>query len=227
MDRIEGVRFLARHRGKVRAVCLVVLSRSDGSFYVFPYSKSGQYFFGARGLAESKIDDTFDVGLQLSSSSLPKLSVHESGQVHIKDPGGQDKAGPLHIPPLASLRGEHVCSVSVDRLDSLPEYSPTIKKAGPKTDRLVHFSDSMESGRIVFMVNGTEPVFRTTNQTSLIQLTCKAGLTVYLGLLAIEQDPLGNERDVKGISVIGGWDPTLAKNATIEYLYLRALVTTT
>ena len=221
----EEIRYLTKHRGMIRAICLVALSGSDSSFYVFPYSKSGLYFFGERGLAEQAIADTFQIDAQLSSLELPKLSMHESGQVHIKGPGSTDIAGPLSIPRLTDLRGAHVCSVSVDNLDFLPEYSRAIKRDGPKIDRFVCVSDGVSSVRITFWVNGVEPTFKTNHKTSVINLPSGTGSTIYLGLLAIEQDALGTESEVKGISVIGGWDPTLPKDTAISYLYLRAQLT--
>ena len=54
--------------------------------------------------------DTFNFREQIGADSTPKLSIHNSGQVHIYA-NEQAKAGPVFIPPLDDLRGEHVATV--------------------------------------------------------------------------------------------------------------------
>jgi len=225
MERIRQLRLLALHRSVPKAVCLIAFAKSDGSFYLVPFSMSGCFFYGARRIAEGEIHDTFDSTQQLSANALPKLSVHESGQVHLRNPKGTEIAGPLRIPLLSTLQGQHVCSVSVDELDALPAYTRTIKSDGAEIDCFVEFSEEMKSGRVLIFVNGSEPKFKTLLNPVVIPTLSSTGRPIYVGLLALVQDPLGPGNELKGITVIGGWDPTLPKEAELDYLYLRGDVT--
>ena len=106
------LRLLVDLGGDLRKIAKVVFSKSDASLYLFPYAPSGRYYFGGRHMDEVEFEDKIKFSDDLYSESVPKLSIHETGQVHIQAKGV--KAGPVSISPFADWRGQHIATVGAD-----------------------------------------------------------------------------------------------------------------
>ena len=117
-DDIRAIRVLVASPTGPRRLCKVEAG-SDGSLYVFPYGPAGRFACGRSGLAENEITVEVDLSQGVEVDGIPKLSLHRSGQVHVRL--GQDYlAGPPQVPKLSELRGEHIISVVASRFDGLP-----------------------------------------------------------------------------------------------------------
>jgi hypothetical protein len=92
---IRELRVLVQHKGTMLRLCKLMFTSGDASIYLVPYASAGHYFLGGHEFAEQERQATFDFTKQLSSKlkQLPKLSLHETGQVHVQV--GRDRAGPL------------------------------------------------------------------------------------------------------------------------------------
>lgn len=217
---IREFRLLIAHAGKHRKMCKLTFSNKDASIYIFPYARQGRFFFGSQAMEEQQLQQTFNFieGAEFSEQ-MPKLSIHESGQIHIFMPSG--KAGPLQIPPLASLRGHHVASVSVDAFEGLPEHKASISYTGSTQDHVIPTDDKIASGVIAIYINGERPAFHAPECRCVFTLnrpTLKQPL--YVGIRPRAQKPLGLPERA-GVTVIAGWDPTLTNNDSINYMYIR------
>ena len=219
MADIRAVRILVECEQSLRSVCKIFFTANDASVYLVPYAAHGRYFYGGRSLGEQQVEDTFDFTTQLSSGDVPTLSIHQSGQVHVKV--GAVRAGPLHIPQLTKLRGEHVATVCLDVFDGLPEHLGALEAEGSELDHVIPVETGVESGRLAMYVNGIEASFRCPQCRLMIRLV-RSSLPqpVYIGLAPKAQLPLGSGPR-RGVTVIAGWDPTLPTGAPQDYLYLR------
>ncbi len=100
---VTTVRFCVRFHDAVLRVCKAAFSGQDGSIYLFRYGARGEYHFGRSSIPAGQQEATVPFDQQEASDSTPKLSFHESGQVHVK--AGGMMVGPMFASPLAELRG--------------------------------------------------------------------------------------------------------------------------
>ena len=186
------------------------------------YASAGHYFLGGHEFAEQERQMTFDFTKQLSSKlkQLPKLSLHETGQVHVQV--GRDRAGPLRIPPLSELRGQHVASISADKFETLAPFEGTPRSSGAEQDFVFVVEAGLDSGRIALYVNGEEPSFADDCPVRITLTRPTLASPLHLGLRPWGQLPLGEIADKGGVTVTSGWNPlTALGESSMQFLYIR------
>jgi hypothetical protein len=152
---------------------------------------------------------------------LIKLSVHASGQVHVVM--GRKVAGPLIVPPLFTLNGEHVAAVVPDAFEALPILDGSPRTQAAEVDHVIPAEGTVENGRLAIYVNGSMPEFGAARCRLTIELRRRKLLRpVYIGVKPVGQSLLG-EGTHEGITVVTGWDPTAAPGAALNYPYIRGL----
>lgn len=197
----------------------MTVTNRDASVYIQPVAPRGVFHFGQASIPRGKPSVTFNYRGQLSSEQEPHISLHQSGQVHIRTRGGR-KAGPLQIPPLSELRGQHVATVTVDTFRGFPLYRGKRAALHPEFDRIVFVEDGVQSGRLAIYLNGEQPRFRASDERIAFTLTIQnqsLPQPLFLGLAPWGQLPLGSEA---GVVVIAGFDPDGGGD---DFLYLRGL----
>ena len=220
MSHIREIKILVKHHEIVRSAFKVAFSMSDSSLYLFPYGTNSQYFYGGQTFPEKELKYSFNWE-DIFSDSTPKLSIHESGQVHIKSQG--TCAGPLQTLSLADFRGEHLASVTLDTVDSCPEYSGEIKTSGQSRHLTFPVKDKVQSVRFILYANGVESRFRFPCQIVVEMMRQTIQSPLYLGIAIVPQNPLVEESsEKKGTTVLAGWKPRQQRNGEIPFLFLRA-----
>jgi hypothetical protein len=213
---ISEFQIVVRVKQDLRKVCKFVFSKSDASVYLIPYAAGGSYYFGGASIPEQKASCTFDFKQQESSDKAPKVSIHESGQVHVRI--GRQKAGPLTISHLSQMAGEHVASVSVDSFEALPLLGEHPKTTGSSIDQIVGVPDAVASGRFAIYMNGASPTFKVRQADLMIRVTRPSLATpLYVGIAVLGQDPIASPECRHGVTIICGWN---GSNPT-DFLYLR------
>lgn len=216
---IREVRIVADYRGQLLRVAKIFWSLEDLSIYMLPYAAHGRYFFGRQSFAEHEMEQTFDFRQQLSSETkAPYLSIHESGQVHIKG-RGQDIAGPIGTTPLPEWRGQHLASISVDRFDGLPPFEGTPKMTSTAMDHVIHVDEGVSSGRLALYANGYDDAFDF--RRGLVATLTRAGRPrpLRVQVAPISQLPMGEAGP--GVIAIGGWRPDTPPTAPNDFLCIR------
>lgn len=219
---LREVRLLVQHRGQLRRVCKITFTRGDASIYIVPYAPAGQYYFGTNQFAEKQAEATFDFKTQLSSDgiTLPHLSLHDTGRVHAH--AGAEEAGPLTIPPLASWRGEHIATVTVDRFDTLAPYAKIPKSTGAEHDFVFMIEEPLESGRLALYLNGAAQAFGDDCSVFFTLTRPTLSRPLYLGIRPWGQEPMGETTERGGVTAIAGWDPSTATIETVApFIYIR------
>src|SRR6266542_1317431 len=95
--------------GTLRTLAQVIFSASDASLYLVPYSRNGEYYYGEHRHPAGRADVEVKFKDQVAAMARPKLSIHESGDVHIYA-NDSPKAGPLRVRNIKEFRGEHIAS---------------------------------------------------------------------------------------------------------------------
>lgn len=217
---VRQMRLIVHHKRQYRKLAKIMTAATDASLYVLPYAQKGRFYFGGSTIPE-KGGGTFNFTKQhVSLDRIPKLSMHESGRVHIRA-DGTAMAGPLIVPPFHALRGEHMATIIADTFDGLPLLDGPLRTAGSEQD-LVFLIENIESGRIAIYINGAEPSFTTKRCFGIFALGhALARRPVFVGLNKIAQGPFGEPRERDGVLVIGGWNPMLRKAPRVDFLFLR------
>jgi hypothetical protein len=189
--------------------------------YLFRYGKTGRYFYGSQKIGEIEISRTFNFKEQLQGDRIPKLSIHETGQVHAYI-GGQKKAGPLQAIPLARLKGEHIASISIDAFEKLVEHREELKTTGPELDVVIGADDEAESGRFAILVNAASaPVFKDRCAVTVHMQRPHLETPIHICFVPLVQESLGPQGK-GGVTVIAGWNPRKGAMETQDLLYIRA-----
>jgi hypothetical protein len=210
--------YLEERDGRLRTAAKLLFTGGDASIYLIPYASTGTYFYGRRLLGSGQADDAFDFREQLQASSNPKLSIHETGQVHIQANDGV-KAGPVTIPPLCALRGDHIATVQWDSTAAVPQLAKKANGTGSETVWCFGVPEDVEAGRLLIHANGQSAAFRIEQVHRVIQVQSSAGEPIFLRATAVASEPWTEH----GISVLAGFDPTKTQGEEDDYLYLRGL----
>jgi hypothetical protein len=214
----RGVRVFIEHEGELRRACSLSVTNRDASVYLQPASKHHRYRYGVASIPPGKNEATFSVDGQLTAEDDPHVSLHQSGQVHIRTRGGP-KAGPLHIPPLASLRGGHVASIT-SNFAGFPLYAGQRENLHPDYDRLVSVDDGVKSGTLAIYVNGSSPDFAIASQRIAFTLTvghATLARPLHIAVAPLAQAPLGT---VDAVAAIAGFQPDGSDD---DFLFLHGL----
>lgn len=220
----EGVteaRLCVSYRGQVLRVCKLAVSRTDSSLYLFPYGPAGEYYFGRLSIPAGEQSATIPFDQQETSANTPKISIHESGQVHVK--AGDGIAGPMFASPLSELRGEHIATVACVRFSDLAPLGSAPKTSGPRPDIVIP-AEGVESGRLVFCANAVEPSFvDPCSITARLVRPTLAG-PLFVGIRSLAQRELSREPETRGVAAIAGWDPRNPppESAPADHLYVVA-----
>jgi hypothetical protein len=203
----------------LRRLAKLAFSRRDASLYLVPYGPRGQYFYGSRGMADGQSTDTFNFREQLSANSNPKLSIHETGQVHIYA-RGRPRAGPLQIGALQDSRGEHLATLRWDSVEKLPLFAKRPKTTPPDIDVAFGVPDGLEAGALLVFANGEENRFLTTYVHFALQVGSREGHPIFFGIAAVAKDTFSDG----GVTVLAGFDARRARSGTADrYLFLQGL----
>lgn len=228
MVNIQSIRFLVKIREEYFSYFKVAVSKNDASIYLFPYAKTGRYYSGlcklpevysSRGKREVKVD----YAEQLSAEKMPKLSIHETGQIHVDL--DKDRIGPLKLPDLQNIRDQHIASVSIDNLSSLPKHTTTPHTNPPHIDFIINLEGDVKSLRTLVYLNGLENRF--SKKCVVLQIGTKnrnhLKSPIYFGFFPIAQSDLsvGEERNRPGIVAISGWDVSKPIGTENDFLFIR------
>ncbi len=202
---VKPVRMLVAQGGKISRLCKLGWTAGDASLYVFPYALEGRFHFGRASIPSSSERATVPFNNQETSESMPKLSVHESGQVHIR--AGSRMVGPMRIPRLGDLRGEHVATVTCSRFERLPPFDGEPQTTGSEIDLAIPAGDGVPSGRLAIFMNGREASFN--DQVNITARFVRPTLDepLYLGFSTLGQPTLNDGEDSDAVVVTAGWHP--------------------
>jgi len=220
---VKECRFVVDVDGDLRKVCRIVFPKNDASLYLIPYGRNNRYWWGEGRFAAGQQRATFKNRNEAPANAIPKLSIHESGQVHVKTVStGDYEAGPLHTGPLWKFRGEHLASISIDSLQSLPLAGK--KKAKPKSpDFCLRASDVGHSRRFALYANGKAPDFAVPTKARVTMNRAGLPAPLHIGIEVYSQEWLAAPDDA-GVTIIAGWKADSAETLREDsLLWVRAL----
>lgn len=216
---IRESRLLVDLGGDIRKVGKIAFSKVDASLYLFPYSLHNKYNYGERSVEGINFEDTFNVEEGKQSDLIPKLSIHATGQVHIKANG--NLAGPLYVPPLSEWRGQHLATFCPDDFSVLPKFTGKVKHTDTKYDLAIQVPPNIRSGRFIFYLAGDNNSSISPDCNGIFTLH-RPGiqLPLHIGVKAVSQPPIGNPVG-EGITLLAGWTPSPIQGEGTDYLYIR------
>ena len=226
---LKSIRFLVQDHNKHFAFFKVAISSNDASLYIFPYSINGRYYSGISTLPDvytdsgsHKVDVPFTE--QLSAETMPKLSIHERGQIHVDI--GNERVGPLWVPNLNEVIDQHVATVTTDNLSGLPEYCKEPVSIPPEIDFIIKTEGEVESIRVLIYVNGFEKSFKHENVILAVGTRGRDHLEspIYFSFYPVAQPNLITEEGGdSGIVIISGWDISKPIGSETDFLFIRGV----
>lgn len=211
MSDLRKLRIIFNYKGQNYKICKIMFTGRDSSLYIVPYSLNGKYYAGKRRMTDQQVSDSFNYREQFEFDKLPKLSIHQQGQIHLDIPN--ERLGPFKIPPIDQLRGQHVATICLDNMRGIPVHTNPIKKNGTNRDYVIDIPDRIVNCRLAVYINGIEPKLDGDGFTCILPIERKTlDYIMYVGLKVISQSDIGSGT-TSGISMITGWNPTLALEA--------------
>lgn len=214
---INATRMIVNFQGKNKAFFKIAFSKQDASLYLFSYGPKGKYFYGGQKMSENVLSHSFSFKEQFDSEKIPKISIHESGRIHIYSDKTQI-AGPINTLRLEEWRGQHLATVSADSFSSLMDYEQPLNSTGSEPDTVTPCDGGVKSGRMLIYCNGEKEkfIYKCGVVLKFERPTLKAPL--YIGLSPISQRPIGEG----GATVICGWNPLKGVMEEQDFLFVRA-----
>jgi hypothetical protein len=204
----ERARLLVKRSNHLHPICNLLLPRNDLSFAIIPYAPSGKYYYHLDGLRVGEVEKVVNLKSDGNFASNPKLQFHGTGQVHVS---AQDtRVAKVWIPSLRSWRGQHIATVDLDDLSSLPAPQAGGQKSARVLDQPFQLPAEWRAVRLVIFANGEKPEF-SGSCPLVFAATCsqsgERGERLFLGIDFREHSPRCPAGGHGGITVIGGWDP--------------------
>jgi hypothetical protein len=213
---------LEQRDGTIRVAAQLMFTARDASLYLVPYAARGEYFYGEQTFAPGQRNAEIKFREQVSAKERPKLSIHATGAVHIYSHDAP-KVGPVHIPPLHEYRGEHLATVSWDRIDLVPVHTGRMSTTGEQRDYAFRVPEDVKAGDFLLYANGVENRFLTEYVHFAIQAWGAEGAPpVYFGVTAAAQEPKG-EAGEGGVTVLAGFNARQPPEEEAKLLFLRGL----
>lgn len=213
----RSARLIIEKSGARYRLCTLSWSVQDASLFVSPFSGASEYFAGSHPMAAGQASIQIPYRAGASFAKAPKLSVHESGQLHVKAPTGEIVGGPIHLDHLRGWRGQQVLTTAIDDLDLLPKYGHTPRTEGADQDIVMQLS--RVHARLAIYLNSEEPRFDDPTQAVVGLSRGSLGSTLWVGLALFPNDALAHGST--GVSIIAGVDP-FDSGSEGELLYIRA-----
>ena len=241
-DTGREVRLLLDVDGKIYQLAKFIIRNQDASLYIVPYSVNrvfkGLLFNLGNGIGP--FETTVDVSEAEESAgpSIPHLSLHASGIVHAYEKKGDKHFGELQAQPLAGLINQHVATLSINSIESLPVFDgePDIDRKKSKFDAVVKIVGKVRSPRFPIIVNSQKIPFmnRCLLEVGIPRRAAKVSGSLRLPPLppiryCVEYrddtrvDELAKEAFVgSGVVIIAGWDVfKLDKGELTKFLVLH------
>lgn len=222
MGTVRECRFLIDLDGDYKKVCRLVFGTKDASLYLIPYGRQQRYLWGEGTFPGGAKSATFSHANPAGELATAKLSIHQSGQVHVKVVEGDAyKAGPLQTKPLWEFRGEHLAGLTIDRLDTLPS-AGKIKPKPKSPELLLRSRDLQQTRRFAIYANGAEPRFDFPVKATVTMNRVGLPSPLHVGITSFAQESLV-EGEEGGVTIICGWNPDEEELAEQRVLWVRAV----
>lgn len=218
---VSSVRLLVRYGGTLRRFFNIAFTAGDASLYLFPYSRSGAYRYGVANMPPgSKTEINFDQGTY--SDKTVKLSLHESGQIHIKVPGRPELGGtsPVRIASLHGQRGGHVATFHATHFAGTADHPRRKLKTG-EFEHVLQVHDD-EAGRVAVYVNAVEARFDDPCPIRIEMTRPTTMRPVHVGLRYMGHQPQCGPEQGQVIA-LSGPDPLVATRVGGKLVYSVAL----
>jgi hypothetical protein len=224
VSNVHDFRLLVQVAGRHKKICRLALAKKDASLFLIPYGTKGTYFWGHGTFREGEQRATFSHADLAGTQEPLKLSIHESGQVHVKTLHGEAyKAGPLQTIPLWEYRGQHLATISIDSLESLEDAGP-LKPKRKSPEVVLDVKEIGDSRRFVLYANGETTPFSVPLKAVVRMRRLGLPAPLQIGLAVLNQSPLVPPGELGGVSIISGWDPRKQDLLVEEQLlWVRAL----
>ncbi|MBU2602477.1 MAG: hypothetical protein KKA32_09960 [Actinobacteria bacterium] len=206
--------FVIKHGDQIfRKVCKMTIGR-DGSYYLFPESPNRHYYYDRAVIpkGQASTDIKFRKGLEVNAAQPPKISFHPEGQMTLESPEGE-VADRVVATPFAKLDGDHLATIPVEDLDSLPRMEP-----GTNVGKRVALLNpqGLRSLKLVLWAGACG----LKRQPSCRKLKIEGERSSIVVGVSLEQSDHRRTNGDTGVVVITGWDVTCDPAGAMHLYYV-------
>jgi hypothetical protein len=200
----EGVTVAVKTPSRFKKICKLFFPSKDTSLYIHFYSNTKNYYYGLAHLPAgvNKVDINFKNGRKVGKA--PKLSYHESGQVHFKLGEDKESIEMVKATPLAQLNDKHIITIHVSDLEAFDDCDVNKKK----NYCVIELQEDLPDHKLT-IYGSTKDI---SNKYPAGFVLGRDRLSIFFGLLHSNPDqPFENPN---GFYAISGWDQTASNVET-------------
>jgi hypothetical protein len=208
----DGVTVAIKTPNSFKKICKLFFTSKDTSLYVHFYSKSEIYYYGLAHFPAgvAKLDIKFTNGRKVNRA--PKLSYHESGQVHFKLGEHSESLEMVRATPLGQLNDRHIITIHLFGLEVFEQCDA--KKE--KTYCVIQLQEELSNHKLT--IYGSRQDITTRYPVGFV--LGRDQDRVFFGLL--HSNPEQTFANQKGFYAISGWDhraDTVENAACLLFLF--------
>lgn len=208
-------RHLIQHKNVIKKAFKIGFSKKDSSIYIQPYAPNSQFHCGVSNFKSGETNSIITYPHIPNVIDYLKLSIHESGQVHVKNKENEIIVGPLQVPNLNTYSGQHIASIDINSIETLTDFKGSRKKNKNAEDLIFSLENQEHSMRFAIFANANSSDFTTPLPYGRITLE-RIFNPMYFAIKPVPQ-PI---KDGGGMTLLAGFNPNQEFSET-DYLYIR------
>jgi|GEM_PF-5444598 len=192
----DGVTVAIKTPNSFKKICKLFFTSKDTSLYVHFYSKTKVYYYGLAHFPAGvdKVDIKFKNGRKVSKA--PKLSYHESGQVHFKLGEDKESIEMVKATPLSRLNDKHIITIHLSDLEAFEECDANKKK----TYCVIELRENLANHKLTIYGSNQN----ISNKYPVGFVLGRDRINIFFGLLHSNPDQTFVNQN--GFYAISGWD---------------------
>ncbi len=206
---------------KRKKICRFFFTKTDTSLYICFYFKGKEYYYGCKNFQEGIEKLTFNFKEGRHGKICPKLSYHQSGEIHFKIKDQKESVEKVIATPLKKLCGEHIITIIIEGLDDFEDFKNS------DYGLAIKFPIDVEGLKLT--------IWGIAGELELAQLRKKYNFgfmlrrinptqLIHFGVKINTQKSISEDKS-SGLTVITGWDKSAADvNNTATLLYLQGKI---
>lgn len=204
-----------------KKICKFFFTGKDTSIYICFYFKAKEYFYGKKEFMSGDKELSFNFTRNKLSKKCPKLSYHESGEVHFKVDNQKESLEKVKISPLKDWNGELMATITIKGFNGFEDYYDSKERK----DLIIEFQKDIEGLKLTIWATAGKVELDKFGKRYNFGFTLgrvNPPRLINFGIKVDDQTSYSNNK-LSSLTVITGWDKSAVDIGRLTpFLYLHS-----